>query len=174
MRSLGLDEAKYLPQQTPEEGAKQHLQEGQEEYEEDPAVESPLPPPIPGVKEHYLIVDIGADGRSVVAAHSLSPAWQIIDTDVRTAPSFDENSPDQGYMLRIKGVGLTSNNKAKGKVQAGQDRLSEATEKSQGDILGALDRLMHGIQEGLGLAAKISESRRLVETETRTVEVPND
>ncbi|KAH7402423.1 hypothetical protein BKA66DRAFT_403850 [Pyrenochaeta sp. MPI-SDFR-AT-0127] len=166
MRSLGLDETKYLPQHTPEDEERQHMQDGHNEDEEDPPAESPLPPPIPGVTEHYLIIDVGTDGRTVVDAQSLSSTWQITDTGVRTAPSFDESSPDQGYMLRIEGVEVSNRNKGKGKGQAGQDKLSDATEKNQGDIFGALDGLVQGIEGGLGVAAKISSGRAIQEEGT--------
>ncbi len=161
MRSLGLDETKYLSQPSPEEGTGSHIQDGQEEYEEAPPAESPLPPPIPGVNEHYLIIDVGPDGRSIVDAQSLSPAWQISDTSLRTAPSFDETSPDQGFMLRIQGIGISNRSKGKGKGLTGQDKTSDALGQSPGDILGTLDRMLYGIQESLEVAARISEPPRL-------------
>lgn len=166
MRSLGLDETKYLPQHTPEDEERQHIQDGQDDDDEAPPAESPLPPPIPGVREHYLIVDVGADGRTVVDAQSLSSTWQITDTGVRTAPSFDESSPDQGYMLRIEGLEVAGKSKGKGKGQGVQDKLSDATEKNQGDIFGALDGLVQGIEGGLGIAAKISTRRSIPEEST--------
>ncbi|KAJ4373918.1 hypothetical protein N0V83_002657 [Neocucurbitaria cava] len=168
MRSLGLDDTKYLPQHTPEHEERQQAQETQDEDEDNSPVESPLPPPIPGVKEHYLIVDVGADGRTIVDAQSLSPEWQITDTGVRTAPSFDESSPDQGCMLRIEGVEIPKKSKGKGKGQVGQDKLSEAREQSQGDIFGALDGLVHSVEGGLDVARKISGTPAK-ETEENTV-----
>ncbi|KAF1841482.1 uncharacterized protein K460DRAFT_293425 [Cucurbitaria berberidis CBS 394.84] len=163
MRSLGLDDTKYLPQHTPDDEERHLAQEDQLEDDEDSPVESPLPPPIPGVREHYLIVDVGADGRTIVDAQSLSPEWQITDTGLRTAPSFDESSPDQGYMLRIEGVELPKKSKGKGKGQVGQDKLSEARDRSEVDIFVALDGLVQGVEGGLEMAKKIS-SRRLEET----------
>ena len=163
MRGLGLDDTRYLPHDAPAAGDRRRGQEGDEEevegeeYEQDPPVESPFPPPIPGVKEHYLIVDVGEDGRTIVDAQSLSPEWQIIDTGVRTAPSFDEDSPDPGYMLRIEGVEIPRKNK--GKAEAGIDKLTEAREQ-QGDIFGALEGLIQGIERGLGIAHKISSAGR--------------
>jgi hypothetical protein len=106
-------------------------------------------------KEHYLIVDLGADGRTIVNAQSLSPEWQITDSSIRTAPSFDESSPDQGYMLRVEGIEIPSKNKGKGKGQAGDDKLNEARDKSQGDLFGALDSLVEDVETGLKTASKI-------------------
>jgi hypothetical protein len=155
MRGLGLDDAKYLPQDAPGGGERRRPQGSEEGEEQDSPVESPLPPPIPGVKEHYLIIDVGADGRTIVDAQSLSSEWQVTDTGVRTAPSFNEDSPDQGYMLRIQGVEIPRKSKGKAKGQAGQDRLNEAREQ-QADIFDALDGLVQGIEGGLEIAGKIS------------------
>jgi hypothetical protein len=156
MRGLGLDDTRYLPQEAVEGEDRRSDHEEIEGDEHDLPVESPLPPPIPGVQEHYLIVDLGADGRTITDAQSLSSEWQITKTDVRTAPSFDESSPDQGHMLRIQGVEIPRKSKGKGKGQAGQDKLSDAREQSQGDIFGALEHLVHGIEEGLEVAGRIS------------------
>jgi hypothetical protein len=155
MRGLGLDDTKYMPNDTQEDSERQQARERGSEDGEDPLVESPLPPPIPGVKEHYLIVDLGADGRTIVNAQSLSPKWQITDSSIRTAPSFDESSPDQGYMLRVEGIEIPSKNKGKGKGQAGDDKLNEARDKSQGDLFGALDSLVEDVETGLKTASKI-------------------
>jgi hypothetical protein len=159
MRSLGLDETRHLPDSTPEDVEREQSQEEGEKDTEDSPVESPLPPPIPGVKEHYLIVDLGADGRTIVEAKSLSPEWQITDISIRTAPSFDESSPDQGYMLRVEGVEVGGKSKGKGKASSGDNKLSEARERSQGDIFEALDRLVLDVEGGLTTAAKIVGGR---------------
>ena len=166
MRSLGLDDTKYLPHEAQDENERQQAQEGASEDGEDSPVESPLPPPIPGVREHYLIVDLSADGRTIVDAQSLSPEWQILDKSIRIAPSFDETSPDQGYMLRVEGIEIPG--KHKGKGQAGNDKLSEAREKSQDNIFGALDALVHDIEGGLETAAKVAGGRATEEQDTVT------
>lgn len=156
MRGMGLDDTRYLPQDTIEGRDEDRDQVGDERVEHDSPVESPLPPPIPGVKEHYLIVDIGADGRTVVDAQSLSSAWQITTASVRTAPSFDESSPDQGFMLRVEGVEVPGKKKGKGKGKPGDNILSEARERNQGDIFGALDGLVESIEGSLAVAGKIT------------------
>jgi hypothetical protein len=156
MRSLGLDDTKYMPHEEQADSERQQISERGSEDGEHLLVESPLPPLIPGVKEHYLIVDLGADGRTIVDAQSLSPEWQITETSIRTTPSFDESSPDQGYMLRIEGIELPGKNKGKGKGQAGNDKLSEARDRNQGDVFGALDNLVQDIEGGLATAAKIA------------------
>lgn len=156
MRSLGLDETKYLPRDADEEEERERLRDVEGVDEQDLPFESPLPPPIPGVKEHYLIIDVAADGRTVEDAQSLSSEWQVTNTEVRVAPSFDESSPDQGFMLRVEGVELPKKTKSKGKGHAGQDKLTEAKDQSQGDIFAALDGLVQGIERSLETAEKIS------------------
>ncbi|KAH8726984.1 hypothetical protein GQ44DRAFT_725742 [Phaeosphaeriaceae sp. PMI808] len=161
MRSLGLDDTQYLPHEAQEDQDRQQTQEGISEDGQDPLVESPLPPPIPGVREHFLIIDLGPDGRTILDAQSLSPEWQITETSIRTAPSFDTDSPDQDYMLRIQGIDIPGKNKGKGKGQAGTDKLAEAREKSHGDVFGALDSLVGDVEGGLSVAAKISGGARV-------------
>jgi hypothetical protein len=166
MRSLGLDDTKYMSNEAHDEHERQQGSEGGSQDGEAPPTESPLPPPIPGVKEHYIVVDLGADGRTIVDAQSLSPEWQIIESSIRTAPSFDESSPDQGYMLRIEGIEIAGKNKGKGKGQAGNDKLSEARDKSEGDIFRALDSLVLDIEGGLSTAAKIAGGAPAQEQDT--------
>lgn len=122
-----------------------------------PRKTSSLPPPIPGVREHYIILDMepsnpepqGADASTATAApggttslstspvaqhhqpnqpqthphahppslpftitsaHSLTPSWQVLDTQLTPAPTFDNNTtngehPGSGsLMLKIKGT----------------------------------------------------------------------
>ncbi|RAH49396.1 uncharacterized protein BO95DRAFT_439314 [Aspergillus brunneoviolaceus CBS 621.78] len=155
------------PQQQPqqEEGA-------QNTYEDEEKGPSLLPDSIPGVREHYVILDVdyaspgalgteemkeqsgnttaataggemlatsplpppqqephhgasgGGDAKSMVvtSAHSLSPAWQVLDAQLGPAPTFENNTnntPSQGQghsangalMLKIRGTaGLPINN----------------------------------------------------------------
>jgi hypothetical protein len=180
MRGLGLDDTQYLPHDA-QDGRERRRNQGSEEgSDQDSPVESPLPPPILGVKEHYLIIDVGEDGRTIVDAQSLSSEWQITDTGVRTAPSFDEDSPDQGHMLRIEGVEIPGKNKGKGKTPAGQDRLSEAREQHD-DIFAALDGLVQAVEGELEVASKISgvrlgagEEGTVIEVQEEDVDKPHD
>lgn len=155
MRGMGLEDTQYLPHDTPQVQDDTD-QVGEEEAGHDSPVESPLPPPIPGVREHYLIVDVAADGRTVVDAQSLSSTWQVTNASTRTAPSFDENAPDQGLMLRIEGVEIPGKKKGKGRGQPGDTILGEARERSRGDIFAALDGLIEGVEGSLIVAGKIT------------------
>lgn len=168
MRSLGLDDTKYLPQ--PDSDNKEQQQEGDEEQEQEPLIESPLPPPLIAGKERFVVVDVAADGHTVVDAQSMSPDWQITNAMVWNAPSFNKSVPDKGYMLKIEGVEVPSKGKGKAKGQPGDIKLKEARDKSQGDIFGALDELVKGVEGGLNVAGRISGRREDVRESERTDE----
>lgn len=121
-----------------------------EDPESDPAKTTLLPPPVLGVRENYLILDMepvpatndaaqnpanqpkggtksmssspanpsippleGQPGASkhpqfrVTSAQSFSSSWQVLDTEVMPAPTFENTpeSPGQGLMLQIRGTG---------------------------------------------------------------------
>jgi hypothetical protein len=75
---------------------------------------SALPAHKPGVKERYVVLDVGPSGDAVVAAHSLTSDWQVLGVDVTNAPTWvaeDENASGAaaggntvGLMLRIEGT----------------------------------------------------------------------
>ncbi|KAF2467165.1 uncharacterized protein BDR25DRAFT_194463, partial [Lindgomyces ingoldianus] len=153
MRGLGLDDTQYLPQNAPE--GEEGQDTGAEGEVQDTAVESPLPPPIPGAKERFLIVDVGADGHTILDAQSLSAEWQVTNSGVRSAPSFDEEDAEQGYMLKVEGVEIPRKNKGKGKGEPGEGKLKEARDRAGGDVFGALDGLVSGIEGSLEVAGKI-------------------
>lgn len=133
-----------------------------EELEGSSLRQSLLPPPIPGVQEHYVVLDVEPtrsdqalgpstatvvnvkDGAgavqpsiatsppsaglaasaktttphqqpqqhfAVASAHSLSPAWQVVDSRISAAPTFDSDSSTAGaneagggLMLQIDGT----------------------------------------------------------------------
>ncbi|KAF2641735.1 hypothetical protein P280DRAFT_283999 [Massarina eburnea CBS 473.64] len=166
MRSMGLDDTKFLPR--PEGAAqayslhREHLDPDAEDGEgkrKAPGIESPLPPPLIGGKEHYIIIDIGADGHTVVDALSMSPDWQIVNAGVRTAPNFDQEARDQGFMLKIEGVGMPGKHKGKAKGRPGEAKLQEARERNRGDAFGALDGLVREVERGLDVAGRIAGRR---------------
>lgn len=148
VRSLGLDDTRYLPQ--PGQDKAEMDEEGQEL-----PVQSPLPPPLPATKERFVIIDVAADGQTVVNAQSMSPDWQVTNASTRIAPSFDESSPDSGYMLQIEGIEVPR--KGKGKNQPGESKLKDARERSQGDVFGALDSLIASVETNLEVAAGLHQ-----------------
>ena len=86
-------------------------------------------------------------------------------------PSFDEEAPDQGYMLKVEGVEIPKSN-GKFKGESGEEQLREAKEKAQGDVFAALDTLVKGVETSLEVAGKISGGREEEEgrEEGRTVQ----
>ena len=148
MRSLGLDDTRYLPQ--PEQDRAEQDEEGQEL-----PVQSPLPPPLPAMKERFIIIDVAADGQTIVNAQSMSPDWQVTNASTRIAPSFDESSPDSGYMLQIEGIEVPR--KGKGKNQPGESKLKDARERSQDDLFGALDGLIASVESNLEVATGLHQ-----------------
>ena len=77
-----------------------------------------LPPPQPGVKEHYLILDVqstssfppgdvSSQGYAVTHSTSLSSDWQVLRTNITQAPTIGDSPEDEGLMLRIEGRGNT-------------------------------------------------------------------
>jgi len=160
-------------------------QQGDETYGEEDELEgqqsgsrkaSSLPPPIPGVREHYIILDMepsnpppqhtdpstqagAAPGGTasvstspatqqhlhpqthphlpftITSAHSLTPSWQVLDTQLTPAPTFDNNNtgehPGSGsLMLKIKGTsGLPRDIVSRDKDGHGHQTLEEMMEQ---------------------------------------------
>ena len=94
---------------------------------------SKLPVPTPGVREHYLLLDVHPTAAAAAAesvntattlktstsyevtrAHSLSAEWQVTNTAISNAPTIDAVDEDnntgggsaEGLMLRIEGRGV--------------------------------------------------------------------
>jgi hypothetical protein len=98
---------------------------------------SALPAHKPGVKERYVVLDVGPSGDTVVAAHSLTSDWQVLGVDVTNAPTWvaeDENAGGattggnvMGLMLKIEGMeGPWSGNAGK-KVEGSDLDVQELT-----------------------------------------------
>ncbi|KAL5358641.1 hypothetical protein BJX96DRAFT_45643 [Aspergillus floccosus] len=138
---------------------------------ESPRKEPLLPPPVPGVKDNYIILDMdqmsptetgaptapsdrhpeggiaGSPGTQqtqaapphrfrVTSAHSLTPTWQILNTELVPAPTFENNTPGEqsvngGLMLKIQGtpgLPLVMPGKDRDKERGGQ-RLEDMMEQ---------------------------------------------
>jgi len=140
MRTLGVDETKLLSDYPSED-----RQEGEEEGDE--IRESPLPPPLPGVTERYLVVDVGPDGQSITDAQSLSTEWQVTSTSVRPAPSWDEEAGGDGLMLMVDGYEASQAGKRPG--LPGELRLQEARALYGGDVLVGLENIIGEFEKDL-------------------------
>ncbi|KAK6380161.1 hypothetical protein LTS17_005350 [Exophiala oligosperma] len=92
----------------------------QHQEHEDPR----LPPPIAGVREQYLVLDVhprfqsqgqdnsgsagaAAPSYEVTAAQSFSADWQVLRSCITTAPTIGGEGDDDALMLRIEGRGNT-------------------------------------------------------------------
>lgn len=96
-------------------GPSGHQQDQELDLEPEP---SRLPAPTPGVREHYLLLDVqpvsSAESTStsyeVAGAHSLSAEWQVTNTSISSAPTIDAVDEGaegaEGLMLRIEGRGV--------------------------------------------------------------------
>ncbi|PLN85606.1 hypothetical protein BDW42DRAFT_160212 [Aspergillus taichungensis] len=86
-----------------------------------PATQSSVPPPQPSANNPF----------TVTSAQSLTPAWQVLDTQLAPAPTFENNSPgeqDRGLMLKIRGTsGLPVSALAKDR-ERGSQRLEDMME----------------------------------------------
>jgi hypothetical protein len=128
-------------------GAVASLQQQELEVESDQEP-SRLPPSTPGVREHYLLLDvqpIGSENTTtsyeVTRAHSLSAEWQVTSTAVSNAPTIDavDNGGEgaDGLMLRIEGRGVIASDDdddGKSKVSKEKETLDEMVHRFKTDL----------------------------------------
>ena len=96
-------------------------------------------------QERYVIIDIGADGKSVASASSLSSDWQALKTSITQAPSWGESNTqeDRGLMLKVSGryYGKVDTSKA-GKRRQEQAINVEEMVKIYGERMERLDDVL--------------------------------
>lgn len=102
-----------------------------------------LPSYKPGVKEHYLVLDIRpadgdegtAGGLEVTHAQSLSSEWQVLRTSITQAPTIGDTQEDEGLMLRVGGRGNTPL-EAQGRTTEGEtmEEMIERFQKRLDDV----------------------------------------
>ncbi|KAK2767725.1 hypothetical protein FQN54_003883 [Arachnomyces sp. PD_36] len=165
---------------------------------------SSLPPQIPGVQEHYVVLDMQPSPAApaqtpartqsetattvqaptdtdlptnttpqtytVTSAHSLNPTWQVLNTELSPAPTF-ETSPNQGHandtsdptqgglMLKIKGTAGFKPGPTRGrdKNQASQDQNLEDMMEQFEKRMDELRRVIEAGDAGLGMEGKGEE-----------------
>ncbi|ETI28929.1 hypothetical protein G647_01381 [Cladophialophora carrionii CBS 160.54] len=131
--------------------------QGHDADHEDSLNASRLPPPVAGMREHYIVLDVQPQAQpppsaqqedssgtatsaftyEVSSAHSLSAEWQVLRTSISTAPTIGDNpsAEDEGLMLRIEGRGNTpgnimGNERGKGKeADAEKEKEKETLEE---------------------------------------------
>ena len=98
------------------------------------------PHPVQATVERVLVLDVAADGKTVISASSLSPEWQNLKTSMALAPSLGGEAEDseRGFVLKISGQESRKEKKAR---QGQGGNLNELMEEF-GDRLGALDEAL--------------------------------
>ena len=127
-----------------------------------------LPPPKPGVEERFVIVDLAADGHTVIGAHSLSGDWAVTKSVVVPAPSFGGHSDDeeegQTMMLKLDGMPITGSSAVattstattpvgtaagKGKRKEPRVVMEDARKAYGGDLARGMDEIIKGIRKSV-------------------------
>lgn len=106
--------------------------------------------------DRVLIIDLDENGRNVVSAQSLSSDYQIIDTQISVAPTFNNGSaPEEaGLMLRISGV---ESRPAKNEATP-EELFNQAHSLTGKDVTGALADLAEMFQQELSIVQKMLET----------------
>ncbi|KAI9656312.1 MAG: hypothetical protein M1821_004975 [Bathelium mastoideum] len=120
-----------------------------------------------GREERILLVDMSADARTVVAARSLSPQWQVVGVRVEAAPTW-EDAGGGGMMLRIEGMeaeekdGEVGNEKTKGQgrregwEKTAMKMLEEARRAANnGDVFQGMGELVKRVGKGVEILEKV-------------------
>ncbi|KIW72462.1 hypothetical protein PV04_00653 [Phialophora macrospora] len=137
-------------------------------HEDSSLTTSRLPPPIAGMREHYIVLDVHPQVRppsavqqednpgtatsaltyEVSSAHSLSAEWQVLRTSISTAPTIGDNasSEDEGLMLRIEGRGNTPGNTVGSDKGKGKDTDAER-EKERETLEEMIERFQRRLED---------------------------
>lgn len=122
-----------------------------------------------GAKERYILIDIAPDGRSVRAAHSLSPEWAVTATSITRAATLDGNTGDTteeegrggGMMLRIEGTeGGGSVVEGRGGDGGGVDgkgpeEMLEEARRRGGGLVKGMEELRREIERGMEVLERV-------------------
>lgn len=99
-----------------------------------------------GVRDRYVVVTLGENGRSVASAQSLTGDWQVLGAEVSAAPMLEgEEGETGGLMLRIQGTSGVGEDGggAEGDVEGAVERFRERMTE--------LRRVVDGRKEGAAL-----------------------
>ncbi|KAF2454302.1 hypothetical protein BDY21DRAFT_353592 [Lineolata rhizophorae] len=146
LQALGVDSSSRPPGAGEDEHA---IAEGVAESQA-----SLLPPPRPGVRERFLIVDLAADGQTVTEAKSLNADWQVTETVIGAAPTWDEDTVENGgagLMLRIEGTSV-----ADGETTTSSKMLTGARSAADGDLIAGMDGIVRRFEQGMQVLRKVT------------------
>jgi len=100
--------------------------------------------------ERFILLDLDPTGVHVVSAQSLSPDWQILSTELSSAPSFQDNeaATNGGMMLRIRGVETsTQTEDATEVLHQAQTRANNKISDAMSDLADRFQRELDSIQK---------------------------
>lgn len=130
-RALAQDDTQHIPTQTQEDE------------------NSKLPPPVDGVREHYVLMDVqpSESGYQVTKVHSLSSEWQVLNASITNAPTIDGTDAEsgEGLMLKIEGIGAVTHmesvgsGKRKEKAKESLPQMVERFERGLAEIRKVID-----------------------------------
>ena len=128
------------------------------------------------VDERFVFVDLapGGDPESgtvlkVTSASSLSPSWAVTSATLRSAPTFDDNTEDEGegMMLMVEGLELPTSSRthatsgkksAKSKKEEAERKAADLLEEARmrgGGLIEGMAELSKGFGESLEMLDKV-------------------
>ncbi|KAF1817081.1 hypothetical protein P152DRAFT_453687 [Eremomyces bilateralis CBS 781.70] len=121
-----------------------------------------LPRPRPGVKERYVLVDVGPDGQTIDEVQSLSPDWAVTATSITNAPTFEEEESSLGQgtalMLRIQGTGLGESTVEAGTRDPTETIWDEAKSRCNGDMMASMSDIVERMKKSMSVLDKVTSS----------------
>ncbi|KAF2102555.1 hypothetical protein NA57DRAFT_52122 [Rhizodiscina lignyota] len=158
LRSLGADEVATATLRRIDSEGQGLVTRAGDELPRDAA----LPPRRPGVVEQYVLMDMAADGQSVVSAKSLSADWAVTGTNLRNAPTFDasqaaDDGVAPGLMLKVEGMDAAesaSHGRREHEIRA--EQMYEMKRKALGgDNVAAMGQLVEGLRRGMDTLGRV-------------------
>ncbi|KAK8213774.1 hypothetical protein IWZ01DRAFT_215791 [Phyllosticta capitalensis] len=120
-----------------------------------------LPPPVPGQKDRFIVLDLSADARTITQAQSLSREWQVISTSISAAPTFSEEGDEAGgsgaLMLRVEGLEMTGRStggRGTGTISE-EETVEDVRRGAGGDLVSGLEALLRRFEGGLDVVGKV-------------------
>ncbi|TKA62910.1 hypothetical protein B0A49_11468 [Cryomyces minteri] len=110
-------------------------------------------------RERFIIVEMDADGHTILSAQSLASDWQVLRTTVSDAPSWtqDDRAADKtagGLMLQIEGIeNMKGDSKQDDPTE--EELLAEAMGTAGGDLIASLERIMERFCREVDVLGKI-------------------
>ncbi|KAH8803274.1 hypothetical protein F5884DRAFT_804945 [Xylogone sp. PMI_703] len=120
-------------------------------------------------EERVLIIDMNDTGDAVLSATSLSPEWQIVNAEIRNAPTWDggderkgeeEDGEGRKLMLRVEGVGVGAEEKERDGVEGSEGGGAGLGEEEMLAIMESFDRKMAVLRKIVGRDVGLVDEER--------------